>query len=661
MKTLRILFLIGLVFIFAFASLSYADVPQKINYQGKLTTPGGALIDTTVPIKFSVYASPGDITPLWTETQDPVDVENGSYSVLLGSVNPIPYNIFDGTIRYLGIKVGTDSEMTPRQEIVSVPYAYRAATVQSGGFDCSDCDDRFVNVNGPDSVVSDSGTAFWGRVKGGDASDVHAIRGIGENSSTGTAYGGRFSGSSDAGPAYGVYGYASGSSSASTYACRGTASNFSTGHAYGGSFYVPEYGTGTHVALSAYGRGNSSSGTYGAWCSALSLSTGPAYGGYFHVSHQGTGVHYGLMAEADASSDTTTYGCYGYASNSSTGDVYGGYFSVPSSGSGEHYGVWADALSNSSSATYGCYSYAENTSYGNAYGVKAYGVGSTFGGIYGCYGTGENTSTGSAMGGYFCATDSGTGSHYGVAGYAGGNSSSSTMGSYGYARNDGTGAVYGGYCYAASNGSGTKYGVWASAPTSEGWAGYFSGHVRITHNLLVLGGKSAAVKVDNGEYRLLYSQESPEVWFEDFGEGQLVDGKAVIQIDPLFAETVNTSVKYHVFLTPHEEPLTLAVANKAVTSFEVIASADAKISFSYRIVAKRKGYENIRLAKMGGPTPEEVAAEQAKHQGELEEERARMEEERQKMETESHKISREHESMEEKRLRMEKEIEQDSR
>jgi hypothetical protein len=133
---------------------------------------------------------------------------------------------------------------------------------------------------------------------------------------------------------------------------------------------------------------------------------------------------------------------------------------------------------------------------------------------------------------------------------------------------------------------------------------------------------------------LLYSQESPENWFEDFGEGRLADGKTVIQIDPLFAQTVNTSVKYHVFLTPLDEPLTLAVANKTATSFEVIGPARANISFSYRIVAKRKGYENIRLAKMGGPTPEEVEAEQERFQSELEQERARMKQENMKKEAE---------------------------
>jgi len=141
---------------------------------------------------------------------------------------------------------------------------------------------------------------------------------------------------------------------------------------------------------------------------------------------------------------------------------------------------------------------------------------------------------------------------------------------------------------------------------------------------LITGTKSAAVKLDNGEYRLLYSMESPENWFEDFGEGQLVNGRAQVQIDPMFAQSVNTSVKYHVFLTPQDEPLTLAVANRTTSSFEVRGPAGSNISFSYRIVAKRKGYEDLRMAKMLGSTPEEMQAEQAKRVAESEQERARM-------------------------------------
>jgi len=96
----------------------------------------------------------------------------------------------------------------------------------------------------------------------------------------------------------------------------------------------------------------------------------------------------------------------------------------------------------------------------------------------------------------------------------------------------------------------------------------------------------------------------------------------LIQIDPLFTQTVNTSVKYHVFLTPQDEPLTLAVANRTANSFEVRGPAGSDISFSYRIVAKRKGYEDLRLAKMGGPTPEEMKAEETRMMTEREKERA---------------------------------------
>jgi hypothetical protein len=319
------------------------------------------------------------------------------------------------------------------------------------------------------------------------------------------------------------------------------------------------------------------------------------------------------------SSTTNMYGIAGSAENASSGPACGGDFSASSYGTGNHFGVIGHAYTASSSYALGSKGRAQSTSTGAATGVDGWA---------------ENSSTGPAYGGNFCAIESGTGEHFGLMAAAYGSSSASAHGSYGYAHSTSTGAAYGtqgeamnsssgsaygAHFYVHDVGSGSKYGVLAVAPVSNGYAGYFQGRVMISDALTVLGDKSAAVKVDDGEYRLLYCQESPENWFEDFGEGRLADGKAVIEIDPLFAQTVNTSVKYHVFLTPQDEPLTLAVANKTAASFEVIGPAGANISFSYRIVAKRKGYENVRLARMGGPTPEEAAAEQ---------EKARMEQER---------------------------------
>ena len=124
MKSARILVLVGGILILAFSSLAYADVPQRMNYQGKITTPSGALIDTTVQMVFSIYHTPTAVSALWSETHTAVVVEKGIFSVVLGKQNPLDLDDFywqDSL--YLGVKVGTDAEMTPRKQIVSSGYA----------------------------------------------------------------------------------------------------------------------------------------------------------------------------------------------------------------------------------------------------------------------------------------------------------------------------------------------------------------------------------------------------------------------------------------------------------------------------------------------------------------------------------------------------------
>lgn len=105
-------------------TLAFAAVPPMINYQGKLTDASGAPVNDTIEIVFSIYADTGGTNLLWTETQGAIVVEKGVFNVLLGSVDSIPYSVFDGSIRYLGVKVGDDPEITPRKPMVSVAYAY---------------------------------------------------------------------------------------------------------------------------------------------------------------------------------------------------------------------------------------------------------------------------------------------------------------------------------------------------------------------------------------------------------------------------------------------------------------------------------------------------------------------------------------------------------
>lgn len=113
---------------------SYAQVPALINYQGKLTTTSGAPVNDTLQMVFSIHDLAVGGTTLWTETQSAVIIEKGVFNVLLGSVNPIPYSVFDGSTRYLGVQVGGDPEITPRKKIVSVAYSYKSLEADTADY-----------------------------------------------------------------------------------------------------------------------------------------------------------------------------------------------------------------------------------------------------------------------------------------------------------------------------------------------------------------------------------------------------------------------------------------------------------------------------------------------------------------------------------------------
>jgi hypothetical protein len=131
--------------------------------------------------------------------------------------------------------------------------------------------------------------------------------------------------------------------------------------------------------------------------------------------------------------------------------------------------------------------------------------------------------------------------------------------------------------------------------TASGNGVYISTPITRTGLNVVGGSKNAVVRTDQGS-RLLYTEESSEVWFTDYGFGKLKNGALTIAIDPLFAQTVNLSEPYHVFVQSYGEA-ELYVSQRTPTQFEVKArGADGlDVEFSYRLVAKRLGYETDRL------------------------------------------------------------------
>ncbi len=143
-----------------------------------------------------------------------------------------------------------------------------------------------------------------------------------------------------------------------------------------------------------------------------------------------------------------------------------------------------------------------------------------------------------------------------------------------------------------------------------------AGNLFVQGNQTISGTKSAAVPHPDGSHRLLYCVESPEAWFEDFGEGTITGGRAEVKLDADFAAVVDTA-KLHVFITEHGENHNLHLAGTSAVGFTVAASAgalaargikaaDVNGTFTYRVVAKRKDVNAGRLAKF--EVPKEINA-----------------------------------------------------
>ncbi|MDH5405956.1 MAG: hypothetical protein OEZ30_06585 [Candidatus Aminicenantes bacterium] len=168
---------------------------------------------------------------------------------------------------------------------------------------------------------------------------------------------------------------------------------------------------------------------------------------------------------------------------------------------------------------------------------------------------------------------------------------------------------YGVYGFATAV-SGVNYGVYGITYSTSGYAGYFKGRVHVTGNLTVDGAKTCVQPIDNGKKVLLYAMESPEIWFEDFGSAQLVNGQAVVQLESVFTQAANTGISYFVFLTPIGEWKGLYISRQDKDSFEVReqGGGTSSINFYYRIVAKRRGYEEVRFEEFTEPEqpPEEA-------------------------------------------------------
>ncbi|MCP4161046.1 MAG: tail fiber protein [Deltaproteobacteria bacterium] len=109
------------------------NIPQLINYQGKLTdSDGNALSTKEYEMSFSVYSVQTGGTAVWgpQEFKDPnkITVVRGFFNIILGPVDSIDRKIeqaFESPNAYLEITVD-GKVINPRQQVLSTSYAFQS-------------------------------------------------------------------------------------------------------------------------------------------------------------------------------------------------------------------------------------------------------------------------------------------------------------------------------------------------------------------------------------------------------------------------------------------------------------------------------------------------------------------------------------------------------
>lgn len=145
---------------------------------------------------------------------------------------------------------------------------------------------------------------------------------------------------------------------------------------------------------------------------------------------------------------------------------------------------------------------------------------------------------------------------------------------------------------------------------SNAWVANYFGFT--DYKIVGSGAVSTLIKDENNIARVMYAPEAPEVLFQDFGVGTLVNGRAEIRIDPILAKNIHVSPKHplKVFIQLEGDCNGVYVTNKSSQGFSVVElqGGNSNIDFSWQLVANRKdrkgdsdfgdsNFQDVRLPK----------------------------------------------------------------
>jgi len=318
-----------------------ANSPWIISFQGRIdgvSSPVG-----TIAFKLYTYAENTE-QMVWEEAHNNVELNNGIFNILLGSITPLPYSVFGSPAVMEVIVNGTP--LTPRQPLAAAPVAFLARNQKYGTVDARNAWGRAVQ-----GISEGGGNGIYGKSSGGTLMQAGVF---GENDGDGDGVGVLGYGSGDGGIGVrgqsitgdGVYGL---SGAINRYGVVGfNEDGVGVYGLSGGNNRAGVLGRNNNAnGYGVYGSSTDGFGVYGYSSSSgagKSAIYGQAFGGAdgvvgFVGGGGGTGV-YGFS--------TTGYGVKGVSNEQNKAGVYGG------GGSGG-YGVHGDNYDN-----YGVYGTSTN-------------------------------------------------------------------------------------------------------------------------------------------------------------------------------------------------------------------------------------------------------------------------------------------------------------
>ncbi|GAN36480.1 putative uncharacterized protein [Lacticaseibacillus paracasei NRIC 1917] len=121
-------------------------------------------------------------------------------------------------------------------------------------------------------------------------------------------------------------------------------------------------------------------------------------------------------------------------------------------------------------------------------------------------------------------------------------------------------------------------------------------HVDTNGNFIVYNGSKNAAQMTRDGFRATPAYEMAENFVGDVGEAQTdADQKALVEIDPLVFDLINTEKPYQVFLAAYDD--THFWVSERGADYFIVSSNVPKANFGWELKGKRRGYEDQRLVE----------------------------------------------------------------